>query len=85
MFVTLSCKNLSVRQSFFLLCLKSYLFLVEESNAMGANAPVQGTTKIFQDSELALMIDPILDMDDRNKDGFIDYPEFIAAQKSRGF
>lgn len=58
---------------------------VEESNAMGANAPTQGTTKIFQDSELSLMIDPILDMDDRNKDGFIDYPEFIAAQKSRGF
>ncbi|PRD24338.1 UNVERIFIED_CONTAM: Multiple coagulation factor deficiency protein 2 [Trichonephila clavipes] len=58
---------------------------VEESNAMGANAPEQGTTKIFQDNELALMIDPILDMDDRNKDGFIDYPEFVNAQKSRGF
>jgi len=58
---------------------------VEESNAMGASAPQQGTTKIFQDNELSLMIDPILDMDDRNKDGFIDYPEFVAAQKSRGF
>ncbi|GFR02582.1 multiple coagulation factor deficiency protein 2 [Trichonephila clavata] len=58
---------------------------VEESNAMGANAPEQGTTKIFQDNELALMIDPILDMDDRNRDGFIDYPEFVNAQKSRGF
>ncbi|XP_015921202.2 lymphotoxin beta receptor inhibitor [Parasteatoda tepidariorum] len=58
---------------------------VEESNAMGTNAPHQGTTKIFQDNELSLMIDPILDMDDRNKDGFIDYPEFVAAQKSRGF
>ncbi|KAF8774280.1 Multiple coagulation factor deficiency protein like [Argiope bruennichi] len=58
---------------------------VEESNAMGANAPEQGTTKIFQDNELALMIDPILDMDDKNKDGFIDYPEFVNAQKSRGF
>ncbi|GIY60894.1 multiple coagulation factor deficiency protein 2 [Caerostris darwini] len=57
---------------------------VEESNAMGANAPEQGTTKIFQDNELSLMIDPILDMDDRNKDGFIDYPEFVNAQKSRG-
>lgn len=62
-----------------------FLILVEESNAMGANAPTQGTTKIFQDNELSLMIDPILDMDDRNKDGFIDYPEFVAAQKTRGF
>lgn len=52
---------------------------------MGPNAPQTGTTKIFQDGELALMIDPILDMDDRNKDGFIDYPEFVNAQKSRGF
>jgi len=58
---------------------------VEESKHMGANAPPQGTTKIFQDQELATMIDPILEMDDRNRDGFIDYPEFVAAQKSRGF
>ena len=28
------------------------------------------------------MIDPILDSDDKNKDGFIDYPEFIAAQQA---
>ena len=27
------------------------------------------------------MIDPILESDDKNKDGFIDYPEFIAAQQ----
>lgn len=52
---------------------------------MGANAPPTGTTKIFTDQELTNMIDPILDMDDRNKDGYIDYPEFVAAQKSRGF
>jgi hypothetical protein len=25
------------------------------------------------------------DMDDKNQDGFIDYPEFVAAQKARGF
>jgi Ca2+-binding EF-hand superfamily protein len=37
--------------------------------------------KIFDDEELRNMIDPILVSDDRNKDGFIDYPEFIAAQK----
>ena len=52
---------------------------------MGTNAPPAGTTKIFNDQELVNMIDPILEMDDKNRDGFIDYPEFIAAQKSRGF
>ncbi len=30
------------------------------------------------------MIDPILDQDDKNKDGFIDYPEFIQAQQATG-
>ncbi|XP_023227159.1 multiple coagulation factor deficiency protein 2 homolog [Centruroides sculpturatus] len=58
---------------------------VEESKMMGNQAPSQGTTKIFADQELTMMIDPILNMDDRNNDGYIDYPEFIAAQKSRGF
>ena len=54
--------------------------------------------KIFADEELKNMIDPILDRwkcssqiiipndnfysDDKNKDGFIDYPEFIAAQQA---
>jgi len=37
--------------------------------------------KIFKDEELRSMIDPILESDDKNKDGFIDYPEFIAAQQ----
>lgn len=85
---------------------------VEESKQMGANANPQGTTKIFTDEELAQMIDPILETDDRNKgqfeaiiniqlttisnfnlffsphfslDGFIDYVEFLSAQKTRGF
>lgn len=30
------------------------------------------------------MIDPILEQDDKNKDGFIDYPEFIQAQQATG-
>lgn len=38
--------------------------------------------KIFTDEELLAMIDPILDQDDKNKDGFIDYPEFIQAQQA---
>ena len=44
-----------------------------------------GTTKVFTDVELEQMIDPILQMDDKNNDGFIDYAEFISAQKNRGF
>ncbi|KAL1465621.1 hypothetical protein WDU94_005175, partial [Cyamophila willieti] len=36
--------------------------------------------KIFSDEELVKLIDPILNMDDLNKDGYIDYPEFIRAQ-----
>jgi len=48
--------------------------------------PKSGTpipeAKIFKDDELVNMIDPILDSDDRNKDGFIDYPEFVAAQQA---
>lgn len=39
--------------------------------------------RIFGDDELTNMIDPILVSDDRNKDGFIDYPEFIAAQQKQ--
>ncbi|XP_039762682.1 nuclear transcription factor Y subunit beta isoform X2 [Pararge aegeria] len=37
--------------------------------------------KIFKDDELTNLIDPILNMDDHNRDGFIDYPEFIRAQQ----
>ncbi|GJQ67078.1 hypothetical protein Trydic_g21964 [Trypoxylus dichotomus] len=37
--------------------------------------------KIFRDDELVNLIDPILNMDDNNRDGYIDYPEFIRAQK----
>lgn len=35
----------------------------------------------YTESELASMVDQILDEDDLNKDGYIDYPEFIASQK----
>ena len=36
--------------------------------------------KVFTDRELSDMIDPILMSDDKNQDGYIDYPEFILAQ-----
>ncbi|XP_054720876.1 multiple coagulation factor deficiency protein 2 homolog [Uloborus diversus] len=58
---------------------------VEESKMMGPENGDIGTTKIFGNEELALMIDPILTSDDKNRDGFIDYAEFVAAQKARGF
>jgi len=42
-------------------------------------APVE--EKIFTEEDMVAMIDPILDDDDRNRDGFIDYGEFVAAQR----
>ncbi|CAG0890843.1 unnamed protein product [Darwinula stevensoni] len=38
--------------------------------------------KICSDEELANMIDAILKMDDHNRNGIIDYPEFIQAQEA---
>ncbi|GIY77511.1 uncharacterized protein CDAR_571811 [Caerostris darwini] len=58
---------------------------VEECKSMGPEHVHHATTKIFGHEELSLLIDPILSSDDKNFDGFIDYPEFVAAQKSRGF
>ena len=42
------------------------------------------TIRIFPDSELAALVDAVLDSDDRNMDGFIDYREFLAGQISKG-
>ena len=44
------------------------------------NNPTPTGEKIFKDDELVQLIDPILNMDDGNNDGFIDYPEFVQAQ-----
>jgi len=33
------------------------------------------------DSELAQIVDGILDDNDGNRDGFIDYPEFLLTQR----
>ena len=48
------------------------------------NSPTPTGEKIFKDDELEQLIDPILKMDDGNKDGFIDYPEFVQAQQKAG-
>ncbi|KAK4304732.1 hypothetical protein Pmani_023330 [Petrolisthes manimaculis] len=51
-----------------------------DANKGGHHSPPE--PKIFTDDELTNMIDPILDQDDRNRDGFIDYPEFVQAQRN---
>ena len=35
----------------------------------------------YTEEELASMVDQILEEDDLNHDGYIDYPEFIESQK----
>ena len=38
--------------------------------------------KIYKDDELVNMIDPVLASEDKNLDGFIDYPEYILARQA---
>ena len=38
--------------------------------------------KIYKDDELVNMIDPVLASEDKNLDGFIDYPEYIMARQA---
>ena len=37
--------------------------------------------KIFSDLELEQAVDPVMRSDDLNKDGYIDYPEFVISQQ----
>ena len=55
----------------------------ETSHQHGADSHSSKPPRIFLDKELGDMIDPILVSDDRNKDGFIDYYEFVAAQNAQ--
>jgi hypothetical protein len=80
----------------FLLCLLCYgfvaalcvdfapLYPLPEQGHHDPNNPAPTGEKIFKDDELEQLIDPILRMDDGNKDGFIDYPEFVQAQQKAG-
>jgi len=52
----------------------------DEGKAGAQHPPPEA--KLFKDEELIQMIDPILDQDDKNKDGYIDYPEFVQAQRN---
>merc|ERR1711928_274074 len=58
---------------------KSLIHWHDESNHDPKGGAPIPDPKIFTDEELRTMIDPILEQDDKNKDGFIDYPEFIPA------
>merc|ERR1712203_906788 len=60
---------------------KSLIHWHDEANHDPKSGRPAPEAKIFADEELKNMIDPILDSDDKNKDGFIDYPEFIARQQ----
>ena len=61
---------------------KSLIHWHDEKNHEQKEGESKPEPKIFLDEELKNMIDPILESDDKNKDGFIDYPEFIAAQQA---
>ena len=37
--------------------------------------------RIFSDLELGQAVDPVMRTDDLNKDGYIDYPEFVTSQQ----
>nr|CAD7199745.1 unnamed protein product [Timema douglasi] len=52
-----------------------------EQGHQDPNNPTPQGEKIFTDEELLQLIDPILNMDDGNNDGYIDYPEFVRAQQ----
>jgi len=53
--------------------------VTEENHPNNPNRPPNGP-KVFVDNELEVLIDPILTSDDGNRDGYIDYTEFAAAQ-----
>lgn len=69
---------MSVKLSRFYMC----MIFISSSTEQGSKEK-QGEIeeKIFKDEELVNLIDPILNVDDTNRDGFIDYPEFIKAQQ----
>ena len=74
-----------VRQGYWIEWIHVYFYIItaseEKDHGHGAGHRLQ---KIFKDQELADMIDPILSNDDKNKDGLIDYYEFVAAQNAAG-
>lgn len=66
----------------FLHILPYYISGTDHSNHDENNGAPLPEEKIFKDDELVNMIDPILATDDKNQDGYIDYPEFVQAQQA---
>ncbi|KFB46318.1 AGAP004631-PA-like protein [Anopheles sinensis] len=60
--------------------IKSLIHWHEQGKAQENSGQPQHEEKIFSNDELSALIDPILNSDDHNQDGFIDYPEFVRAQ-----
>jgi len=61
---------------------KSLIHWHDQSNHDSKSGMPVPEPKVFTDDELSQMIDPILQNDDKNRDGFIDYSEFVQAQAS---
>jgi len=61
---------------------KSLIHWHDEANHDKNSGQPIPEAKIFKDEELSNMIDPILASDDKNRDGYIDYPEFVSAQQA---
>jgi len=61
---------------------KSLIHWHDQSNHDPKSGQPLPEEKIFKDDELVSMIDPILETDDKNKDGYIDYSEFVIAQQA---
>lgn len=59
--------------------LQSLLHFHAETS-MSVGAPV----KVFSDVELSTMVDSVLESDDKNNDGFIDYAEYLSGEISKG-
>ncbi|XP_059614687.1 general transcriptional corepressor trfA-like isoform X2 [Phlebotomus argentipes] len=61
--------------------IKSLIHWHEQGSKEHREGQPQVEEKLFSDEELVALIDPILQMDDLSRDGYIDYPEFIKAQQ----
>ena len=57
---------------FVLLCITGYFVPGEEN---------EHQQQVLTEDELASLLDTILQEDDRNKDGYIDYAEFMMSQQ----
>jgi len=58
----------------------------EEENGEGAEAAEDDEASpksTFKVDEIIPIVDSILEQDDKNKDGYINWPEFISRQKQR--